>query len=259
MRPPIAYAPLLITFSLTASVALGGCGKEPMLNVQQQSAAPTAAPAAVAEPSATEPASTQPVAPGEPVAAHAAGTPTALPAGHPPLDAAAQGAMQLAPVAPEHGQGATALSWRAPATWVAEPPSNSMRRAQYRVPGPGGEGECVVFYFGPGQGGDAPSNAERWASQFADASGQPATASMKTRTASINGMQVLFVEAAGTYQSGSMMGMGQVVAKPDWALLGAIAAGPDSNWFFKFTAPKATIEANRVAFEKMIAALERGG
>ena len=27
-------------------------------------------------------------------------------------------------------------------------PSSSMRRAQYRVPGAGGDAECVVFYFG---------------------------------------------------------------------------------------------------------------
>ena len=258
MRRSIAHAPRLTTLSLVALGLLLGCGKEPTLNVQQQSQAP-AAPAAAAEPSAGAPPASQPAAPGEAVSAHAAAMPTELPAGHPPLDAAAQGAMQLAPVAPEHGQGATALVWKAPTAWVAEPPSNTMRRAQYRVPGPGGEGECVVFYFGPGQGGDAQSNATRWASQFADASGQPATASMKTRDATVNGMAVLFVEAAGTYQAGSMMGMGQVVAKPDWALLGAIAAGPDSNWFFKLTAPKATLEANRAAFEQMIGALQRGG
>ena len=30
-----------------------------------------------------------------------------------------------------------------------------MRRAQYRISGSGGDAECVVFYFGPGQGGDA--------------------------------------------------------------------------------------------------------
>jgi hypothetical protein len=47
-----------------------------------------------------------------------------------------------------------------------------MRRAQYKVPGPAGAGECVVFYFGPGQGGDAQSNAERWASQFTQPGGR---------------------------------------------------------------------------------------
>ena len=41
-----------------------------------------------------------------------------------------------------------------------------MRHAQYRVPGGNGDGECIVFYFGPGEGGDPMSNARRWAGQF---------------------------------------------------------------------------------------------
>jgi hypothetical protein len=265
-------------FSRTRSVqmlalaALGlavGCAKEPALNVQQQSAAP----AAQAQPAAPESAAAADAMPTTPagapgmVSSRGAATPQELPAGHPPtggmpaghppIDAAAQGAIQIAPVAPGTGQGATALVWTAPASWVAEPPSNSMRRAQYKVPGPGGDGECVVFYFGPGQGGDAMSNAERWASQFLGADGQPAKA--RTRTSTVNGIEILHVEAAGTYQSGSMMGMGQGVAKPGWALLGAVANGPDANWFFKFTAPATTLEANRAAFDAMTDSLRRGG
>ena len=258
MKPFAAPLPRLLAFAaLTLTLA---CGRDPALNVQQQSAAPPAEAAAAPASAAT------PAASGEAVAAHAPAaaampsstSPSGLPAGHPPIGSTAAGSMQIAPVAPEHGQGALALSWKAPAGWTAEPPANTMRRAQYRVPGPAGEGECVVFYFGPGQGGDAQSNAERWASQFTDAAGQPAVGSMKTRNATVNGMQVLYVEAAGTYQAGSMMGTGQVVAKPDWALLGAIAAGPDANWFFKFTAPSGTLEANRAAFDAMIASLSKG-
>lgn len=240
--------------TLAALTLALGCAKEPALNVQQQPAAttpPAATQAAMPTTAAEAAASPQELPPGHP--------PTGgMPAGHPPIDAAAQGALQIAPVAPGAGEGAAALTWTAPPSWTAEPPANSMRRAQYRVPGPGGDGECVVFYFGPGQGGDAMSNAERWASQFVGADGQPATSTRKTRTATVNGIEVLFVEAAGTYQSGSMVGMGEGVAKPDWALLGAVASGPDANWFFKFTAPRATLEANRGAFDAMVASLAAG-
>jgi hypothetical protein len=41
-------------------------------------------------------------------------------------------------------------------------------------------------------------------------------------------------------------------------LLGAVAAGPDANWFFKSTGPQATVEAHRAAFEGMIASLKPG-
>jgi hypothetical protein len=132
-----------------------------------------------------------------------------------------------------------------------------MRRAQYRVPGPGGDGECYVFYFGPGQGGTPMANAERWASQFADEKGQPAMAAMKTRTEKVGGADVLFVETRGTFMSGGMMG-DQVVAKPGSALLGAVVEGPDANWFFKLTGPEATVSAQRAAFETMVRSVQHG-
>jgi hypothetical protein len=242
---PLAAALLAATFA---------CSKQPELDVQQQEASPPAA-AAEAAAAAPEMISSRAPAAGALPAGH---PPTdGMPADHPPIGGATSGEMALAPVAAEAGTGAAALAWTAPAGWIAEAPANSMRRAQYRVPGPGGDGECVVFYFGPGQGGDPQANAERWASQFAGADGQPVGATTATRN--VRGIDVLLVEAAGTYQAGSMMGMGQVVAKPDWALLGAVAQGPDANWFFKLTAPRATVEANRAAFEALIGSLARGG
>ncbi len=264
--PPRAPLTRLAAFAFVAALS-AACSREPQLDVRSADSATTATPASAdAQPAAPLVGGSVPTQSAAPPLAEGAALPAnhppmGMPAGHPPLDAPTAGAMQIAPAATGSGQGATALAWTAGPGWVSEPPSNSMRRAQYKVPGPGGDGECVVFYFGPGQGGDAMSNAERWATQFTDANGQPATGSMKTRTATVNGIEVLFVEAAGTYhtyQSGSMMGMGQGVAKPDWALLGAVAKGPDANWFFKLTAPKATLEANRVAFDAMVASLTRG-
>ena len=60
---------------------------------------------------------------------------------------------------PDAGAGdATAAGpvvWDVPEGWVEVPPSSSMRKAQYKVPGSAGDGECIVYYFGRGQGGDA--------------------------------------------------------------------------------------------------------
>src|SRR5215510_5307663 len=88
-----------------------------------------------------------------------------LPPGHPPVSQASGSAVPAAPP-PGSGEGGTSVRWKAPAGWIAETPSSPMRKAQYRVPGPGGDGECAVFYFGPGQGGDPMANAQRWAGQF---------------------------------------------------------------------------------------------
>lgn len=246
---------LSFSFLAAATLLSAACGTKPELDVET---ADPDRPAAAAQ------------SPGAPVAPQSAHTPAAedmpeghppvdLPADHPPLGAGGQPALELAPVDPSAGRGEAAITWQAPTSWIAEPPSSSMRRAQFRVPGPGGDGECVVFYFGPGQGGDPKANAERWASQFLDASGQPARDTMKTREVRVDGIDVLWVEAAGTYQAGSMMGMGQGTPKPGWALLGAIASGPDANWFFKLTGPAATVETHRDDFDAMIQSLRPGG
>jgi hypothetical protein len=45
----------------------------------------------------------------------------------------------------------------------------------------------------------------------------------------------------------------------DWMLLGAIAAGPDAPWFFKFTGPETTVRAQREAFAKLLGSLRVEG
>jgi hypothetical protein len=179
-----------------------------------------------------------------------------LPPGHPPLGG--QGSSPQIPTPPPaNGPGGQGLTWTAPSGWTAETPASAMRRAQYRIPGSAGPGECAVFYFGPGQGGDAQSNAARWAGQFKRPDGNPVGDAFKTREIKVGDIQVLMVEVAGTYVGG-MGGMPSGPERPNQMLLGAIAKGPDANWFFRATGPKATMEAQRSAFEGMIRSLKRG-
>jgi len=131
-----------------------------------------------------------------------------------------------------------------------------MRRAQYRVPGPAGDAECVVFYFGPGQGGDASSNARRWASQFRPSDGRDSAAALKTSEFQVGDLKVTTVDVEGTYLGG--MGGAATGGKPDHRLVGAIVAGPDANWFFKLTGPAKTVAAQKGAFEGMIRSLKKG-
>lgn len=179
-----------------------------------------------------------------------------LPPGHPP--AGISGGQPAVP-GPPGGSGANGqgLQWKSPAGWTEEAPSSSMRRTQYRIPGPGGPAECAVFYFGPGQGGDAKSNAARWASQFHRADGGPAGDAVKTREIRVGDIPVVLVEVVGTYVGG--MGSGPSgPERPNYMLLGAIAQGPDANWFFRATGPRATLDAQRAAFDGLIRSIKRG-
>ena len=157
----------------------------------------------------------------------------------------------LQPPPPGSGTGASGMIWDIPQAWTEEQPSSTVRRAQYHVPGSGGDAECVVFYFGPGQGGDPLSNAQRWAGQFSQPDGSSSLSAMKTGQRSFAGYNVLWVEVTGTYQNVMVSGD----EFPDSELLGAIVQGPDANWFFKVTGPRTTVEENRSLFEGMLASL----
>lgn len=172
-----------------------------------------------------------------------------LPPGHPPLGSAPSQGMLPEPVINE----ATLLTWDKPDSWVEEPPANSMRQAQYRVPGEAGDGQCVAYYFGAGQGGDTMANAERWADQFTQPDGRSSRELLQTEPIDVAGMEALLVQVTGTYNEGGMMMTGAPAKTiPDYMLLGAVVEGPDSNWFFKFTGPEQTVRENEEAFRNLV-------
>jgi hypothetical protein len=153
---------------------------------------------------------------------------------------------------------APGLAWEVPEGWVEEPPASSMRRAQYRVPGPGGDGECIVFYFGPGQGGDPAANAVRWAQQFKQPDGSSSVDRMQVAMLEGTRVPVQIVEVTGTYDGGMTMTDAPAEQKAGYMLLGAIAQGADGPWFFKFTAPEATARAQRESLEAMMRSIRAG-
>jgi hypothetical protein len=174
-----------------------------------------------------------------------------LPEGHPPIGA---GTPAIPPPPPGSGVGSAAMTWKVPEGWTEEPPASAMRRAQYRVPGKAGDAECVVYYFGPGQGGDPRANALRWATQFKQPDGRDSAQLLKTTPIDVGGLTVLLVEVNGTYDNP----MVNNEAKPGYMLLGAVAEGPDANWFFKLTGPEATVQAQRQAFDRLVHSLRTG-
>jgi hypothetical protein len=149
----------------------------------------------------------------------------------------------------------TLLSWDVPEGWIDVPPTSTMRRAQYRVPGDAGDGECIVFYFGPGQGGDAGSNAMRWARQFEQPDGRPSADVLQLSQLEGTRVPVQIVEVTGTYDGGMTMTDAPTEKKAGYMLLGAIAEGNDAPWFFKFTGPEATVRAERESFVRMMESL----
>lgn len=125
-----------------------------------------------------------------------------------------------------------------------------MRKASYVVPRVAGDtedGELVVFYFGPGQGGSIDANVERWVKQFGDT--KPGDVKRADREA--NGLRQHTVELeAGTYSSG--MPGGPTQPKDKYGLLGGIVESPSGAYFFKLTGPTKTVKQAKPAFYKLL-------
>jgi len=151
---------------------------------------------------------------------------------------------------------AAGVRWTAPATWKAEAP-RPMRAATYSIPlaaGDQGIAECVVNYFGPGQGGGVEANIERWRGQVLGADGKPAAAKIDKRT--VRGIPVTLIDSSGTYtgMGGPMSGGSKPAAS--YRLIGAIVEGPGGSVFFKLTGPAKTIGAEQKTFEQLLASIQ---
>lgn len=148
------------------------------------------------------------------------------------------------------------LHWSAPAGWKTGP-EKPMRAATYLVAPVAGDSEaaeCVVYFFGQGQGGTVEANLERWKGQFAPVNGKPVEASLHTRT--IHGLTVYTIDVAGAYAG--MAGMGaQSGPKPNYRMLGAIVENPAGNVFLKFAGPAKTIAANQSKFEQLLSSFDK--
>ena len=154
--------------------------------------------------------------------------------------------------APSSGAG---LAWDVPKAWQAAPVSSSMRLATYRAPAVQGDAEApeiAVFYFGAGQGGSVDANVQRWLSQVTPEKGSKRE---PTRSEKVHGISVTRMAAEGTYASG--MPGGPTTPKSGWALVGAIAEGPEGAVFFKLTGPKKSVEKARAGFDALVSSLRR--
>ena len=169
---------------------------------------------------------------------------TEIPPGHPPTGST--GGVSAPATGPAE------IHWDTPQGWTAEAPASNMRQAQYRVAGSGGDGECIVYYFGPGQGGDPLSNAVRWAGQFSQPGGGSSQDLMKVTKLEGTGFPVTLVEVTGTYDGGMTMTDQPAAQKTGYMLLGGIAEAPAGPWFFKFTGPESTVQGQRDGFVKMM-------
>jgi len=121
-----------------------------------------------------------------------------------------------------------------------------MRAATYTVD----DAECVVYFFGQGQGGGVQANIDRWKGQFGGAEA-------KTGKRTIHGLPVTTVDISGSYSGmgGPMAPSGP--AKPGYRMLGAIVENAAGNIYIKFAGPTKTIVANQAKFDQLLNSIHK--
>ncbi len=147
-----------------------------------------------------------------------------------------------------------ALKFTAPAGWISETPTSSMRKAQYRLPRVAGDtedAEMVVFYF-QGGGGGVQANIDRWIGQFTKADGSPADDAAKTSHKVSHGIPITVVDVSGTYVAGMGSMTTDSKGKPNFRMLGAVAESSSGPWFFKLTGPVKTVTKWEPSFESFL-------
>jgi hypothetical protein len=148
---------------------------------------------------------------------------------------------------------AAGLTWSYPSRWTKGAP-RAMRVVTYVVPAAQGDpesGECVVFFFGGGAGGDVDMNIQRWSQQF---DGAPA-ASRADEV--VNGVKIVKVVITGSYLAPAGPMMESQGKKDNYRLFGVIAEAPEGKVFFKFTGPAKTVEGAGGEFDALIASIAK--
>lgn len=151
------------------------------------------------------------------------------------------------------------LKWTPPAGWKSSG-TTSMRAATYPVTPAAGDregAECVVYFFGAGQGGSVQANIDRWEGQFKASGGKPPQA--KVNKINVHGLPVTTIDVSGQYSGMAGPTATAPVLVNDYRLLGAIIEGPGGNVFIKFTGPAKTMAANQPRFQQLLDSFGKAG
>ncbi len=150
------------------------------------------------------------------------------------------------------------LKMRPPAGWIEKTPTSSMRKGQFslpRVEGDPADGELIVFYFGPGQGGSTDANIDRWIGQITQADGSSSKARAKTSKKNIAGMPVTLVDVTGVYQPLRMPGAEQQRPNNGYRMVAAVVETSEGPWFFKLVGPEKTVARWSESFDQFLSSI----
>jgi hypothetical protein len=142
------------------------------------------------------------------------------------------------------------LKMTVPIEWVQTPGASEMRRAEFTLPGPGGDVALVVYRFAGGAG-TAEQNIERWRGQMTLA----ADAQAETIALEANGLKLSGVDLRGRFAGQSMPGTPPQPPVDDARLLAIAIEGSGDPYYFKLVGAAKTIDVWSAAWTELLTKL----
>jgi hypothetical protein len=143
------------------------------------------------------------------------------------------------------------MKFTKPKAWTRTAPSNSMRKAEFRIPAPNGNTaeDCVVAFSQAG--GAVKWNLDRWKTQVTTADNKPAESTITI--VDVAGIKVHVFTSTGSYQDG--MPGGPKTPREKWTLRGAVLETTPMLTFAKMFGPEDAMKASQADWDAMIAGL----
>ncbi len=147
---------------------------------------------------------------------------------------------------------------RAPSTWVEQPPENTMRLAQFKLPkveGDKRDGELVIF---KGIGGSAKDNINRWKQQFRPPEGKDIDQVAKVTEMKVGSAHLMYLEISGTYlfKFPPFDPNAKVQPLANYRMLGVVFDTKEAPYHIKLVGPEKTVDHFRKGFDEWLKAFK---
>lgn len=176
--------------------------------------------------------------------------------GGPPPAAAKGPPRDITPTGKRRAEKADELAFEVPEEWETQKVGSPMRKAQFVVPGPGGDAEMVVFRFAGGAGG-VDANIARWKGQFQPPEGKTIDDITTKRDFEANGLKVTMIDITGHYKAPERPGSTTMIDESDYRMLAAIVEGSGDAFFFKLLGPAKTVDLWAQSYEDGLKAAQK--
>ena len=139
---------------------------------------------------------------------------------------------------------------KAPADWKEEPPSNTMRMAQFKLPkaeGDPADAELAVFVF-PGGSGTVKQNLERQLAKF-----QPDGRKDKTEKIKVGSIDATYQDVSGTYLKKPFPMAKEGSPMADYRQLYVVFEAADGKqYYMTLLGPQKSVEKHKKGFEEWL-------